>query len=87
MLGRQDCIHTNSSKNIVSRIPISGSLGDIVEYKAQDPDISINNFFPIKLTHLDIKVLDEFGNNIEMNSVDYNLICEVVILGDLPESL
>jgi len=82
------CIHTNYSKNIVSRIPItSSSYGSIIQYKALDTDMSSNHFFPIKLTHLDIKVLDEFGNTIGMNGVDYNLVCEVIIMGDLPENL
>jgi len=81
------CIHTDYSKNIVSRIPILEGFGEIVQYKAQEPDISKNYFFPIKLTHLDIKIFDEFGNNIDMNSLDYSLICEAVLLGDLPEEL
>ena len=81
------CIHSNHSKNIVARVPVNAGRGEIVEYKAQDPDMSRNHFFPIKLTHLDIKVLDEFGNNLGMNGVDYNLICEAIILGDLPENL
>jgi len=81
------CIHSNHSKNIVARVPITANRGEIVQYKAQDPDMSRNHFFPIKLTHLDIKILDEFGNTIGLNGVDYNLVCEAIILGDLPDNL
>jgi hypothetical protein len=81
------CIHSNHSKNIVSRIPITKDFGEIEEYKAQAPDISQNYFFPIKLTQLDIRILDEFGNLIGMNGVDYSLVCEMIVIGDLPDDI
>ena len=81
------CISSNYSKNIVTRIPVSKSFGEIIEYKAETTQLSSNHFFPIKLTQLEIKILDEFGINVGMNGIDYSLVCEITILGDLPEDL
>ena len=82
-----NCIHTNYSKNIIARIPIIKSFTSIINYSADLTDLNYNNFFPIKLTHLDIRVLDEFGNVIDLNGLDFNITCEVTMLGDLPEDM
>jgi hypothetical protein len=79
------CIHTDHSNNIVARIPLDSSHGDVINYHSQTTDISTNHFFPIKLSKLSINILDEDGETIDINGVDYHMICEATVLGDLPE--
>jgi hypothetical protein len=82
-----NCLHTNYSKNVIVRIPMTDNFSGIINYSADLMDLNSNNFFPIKLTHLDIRVLDEFGNAIDLNGLDFNITCEVTLLGDLPEDM
>jgi len=82
-----NCLHTNYSKNVIARIPMTDNFSGIINYSADLMDLNCNNFFPIKLTHLDIRVLDEFGNIIDLNGLDFNITCEVTLLGDLPEDM
>ena len=82
-----NCLHTNYSKNVIARIPMTDNFSGIINYSADLMDLNCNNFFPIKLTHLDIRVLDEFGNVIDLNGLDFNVTCEVTMLGDLPEDM
>jgi len=82
-----NCLHTNYSKNVIVRIPMTDNFSGIINYSADLMDLNSNNFYPIKLTHLDIRVLDEFGNAIDLNGLDFNITCEVTLLGDLPEDM
>jgi hypothetical protein len=64
---------------------VDSSHGDVINYHSQTTDISTNHFFPIKLSKLSINILDEDGETIDINGVDYHMICEATVLGDLPE--
>jgi hypothetical protein len=79
------CIQTDHSNNIVARIPVDSSQGDILTYHSQSTDISTNHFFPIKLSKLTVNLLDESGSLLHLNGIDFHMICEATVLGDLPE--
>ena len=79
------CIQTDHSNNIVARMPVDSSQGEILTYHSQSTDISTNHFFPIKLSQLTIKLLDENGALLDLNGLDFHMICEATVIGDLPE--
>jgi len=79
------CNNTEFSNNIVARIPVVGGSGNIENYTANPVDIITEYFQPQRLTKLTIRLLDEFGLEIDFNGVDSYFTFEAVILKNVPD--
>jgi hypothetical protein len=79
------CIQTEYSKNVVFRKPIQGPSGDIGFYIATASDKIQEYFSPIKLPKLTMRLIDEFGLNIDIQGVDGYFTFEAVVLNNVPD--
>jgi len=79
------CNQTEFSNNIISRIPVTGMQGDIQNYYANSIDIKTEYFQPQRLTKLTMRLLDEFGLNIDLEGVDSYFTFEAVVLKNIPD--
>ena len=79
------CIQTEYSKNVVFRKPVQGGDGDIEFYIATVSDKIKEYFTPIRLPKLTMKLIDEFGLNIDIQGVDGYFTFEAVVLNNVPD--
>jgi hypothetical protein len=79
------CIQTEYSKNVVFRKPVQGGDGDIEFYIATVSDKIKEYFTPIRLPKLTMKLIDEFGLNIDIQGVDGYFTFEAIVLNNVPD--
>ena len=79
------CYQSEFSNNIVSRLPINGSFGEIDNIVIYSSDKISEYFQPQRLTKLTMKILDEFGLTVDFNGKECYFIFEVVVLKNVPD--
>ena len=79
------CNHTEYSSNIIARVPIGGYHGEVQNYIANNADIITEYFQPQRMTRLSIKLLDEFGLELDFNGLHSYFTFEAVVLKNVPD--
>jgi len=77
------CIQTEHSNNVVFRKPVQGPSGDIGFYIATVSDKIKEYFTPMGLPKLTMRLIDEFGLNIDIQGVDGYFTFEAVVLNNV----
>ena len=71
------------TKNILARIPIITSKFNYDFVEHGEESIKREYFGPVDIERLDIKLLDEFGEILDLNNLDYSLALEFECLYNL----
>ena len=71
------CNNKYISNNILSVLPITGNANTIITGKTSDLQISREYFGPVKLTKLTIRILNQYGEVLDLNGYDYFIILEL----------
>ena len=67
--------------NILGRISIDESFSTVLYHKLFDPIFKQRDYMgPVNLNKFRIKILDKYGNVIDMNNNDISLSLEITIL-------
>jgi len=65
------------SNNILSILPVIGNQNTIMFDKTSDENISREYFGPVKLSKLTIRILNQYGEVLDLNGYDYFIILEL----------
>ena len=79
------CIQTEFSKNILFRKPVQGASGEMEFYIATISDKIQEYFQPMRLPKLTMRLLDEFGLNIDIQGVCGYFTFEAIVLNNVPD--
>jgi len=79
------CYQTEHSKNIVARINVNSQFGGLDEYTVSDGTYIDEKFQPQRLNKITIRILDEFGDVIDLSGVESYFTFEAVILKNVPD--
>jgi hypothetical protein len=72
------CNKSYVSNNIISVIPITGNSNTIMFNNSSDGIIKCREYFgPVRLTKLTIRILDQYGEVLELNGYDYFIILQL----------
>lgn len=67
--------------NIIARIPITGAYNSMIVNTTSDCILKKRDYFgPVKLEKMNIRILDRFGEVIDLNYNDYSIVFEVTQL-------
>jgi hypothetical protein len=79
------CYQTEHSKNIVARINVNSQFGGLDEYTTTDGTYIDEKFQPQRLNKITIRLLDEFGDVIDLSGVESYFTFEAVVLKNVPD--
>jgi len=79
------CNNTEYSKNVIARVPVEGYNGEVQNYIANSADIITEYFQPQRMTRLSIRLLDEFGLELDFNGLHSYFTFEAVVLKNVPD--
>lgn len=71
------CNNKYISNNILSVLPVIGNQNTIMFDKTSGENISREYFGPVKLTKLTIRILNQYGEVLDLNGYDYFIILEL----------
>ena len=71
------CNNKYISNNILSVIPVSGNQNTMMSNSPTGDNISRKYFGPVKLTKLTIRILNQYGEVLDLNGYDYFIILEL----------
>jgi hypothetical protein len=71
------CNNKYVSNNILSVLPVIGNQNTIMFDKTSGENISREYFGPVKLTKLTIRILNQYGEVLDLNGYDYFIILEL----------
>ena len=72
---------TYLGKNIMAKIPVPTPFNTIMTNNASDLLFKKRDYFgPVRLERLKIRLVDRFGNNIDLNQNDYSITIELIEL-------
>ena len=71
------CNNKYISNNILSVLPVIGNANTIMFDKTSGENISREYFGPVKLTKLTIRILNQYGEVLDLNGYDYFIILEL----------
>lgn len=75
------CKMSSKGKQIIARIPFNNISGGLVNYRAPTEEyLSVNYFYPIKLSSLNIQLFDDNGNVYDSNNGDNYFEFEITIV-------
>jgi hypothetical protein len=78
---KDEVISTSQSDNILARITISSSHNTVVIDNGSDQIFKKREYnVPVKIEHLQIRLLDKFGEVIDLNGNDYSFLLEFTLL-------
>lgn len=75
------CKMSSKGKQIIARIPFNNSSGGLVYYRSPEGELQTSNYFyPMKLSSLSIKLIDDNGNEYDSNNGDNYFEFEITIV-------
>jgi len=79
------CYQTEYSNNIVARINVNSPFSGLDEYTVSDGTYIDEKFQPQRLNKITIRILDEFGQVIDLSGVDSYFTFEALVLKNVPD--
>ena len=72
------------SKRILARVPVNASSNNVIYDDVNRDNYKSREYFgPVNIERLKISLLDQYGNLLELNDIDYSLSIEFTMLHSL----